>query len=83
MFSVQFNHWKKLQDNRDKMIVESPPMGIDPLPTDSRHVGEIDSAFVFSYNWGVLQQKVALKNVGLTKEVMRTLMPFQFVDTQM
>lgn len=64
------------------MVVESPPIGIEPLPTDSRHVGEIDSAFVYSYDWGVLQQKVNLKDVGLTKEILRTIMPFQFVATQ-
>lgn len=82
LVSVQFNHWEKLQDNGDKIVVESPPIGIEPLPTDSRHVGEIDSAFVYSYDWGVLQQKVNLKDVGLTKEILRTMMPFQFVATQ-
>lgn len=65
------------------MIVESPPLGIDPLPTDRKYAGVVDSAFVFSYDWGVLQQKVDLKEVGLSTEIMRTMIPFQFVATQM
>lgn len=63
--------------------MESPPNGIEPLPSDAKYSGEIDSAFVYSYDWSVLQQKVILKDVGLTKDVMRTIMPFQFVATQM
>lgn len=65
------------------MIVESPPLGIDALPTDRRFAGVVDSAFVFSYDWSVLQQIVDLKTVGLTNDVLRTIMPFQFVATQM
>lgn len=80
---VQFDHWQKLQDKADKIIVESPPLGIDRLPTDPKYAGMNDSAFVFSYDWSVLQQKVNVKDVGLTKEIMRTMMPFQFVATQM
>ncbi len=79
---VQFNHWQKLQDNADRIIVETPPVGIEPLPADPRYSSMVDSAFVFSYDWGALQQKVNLKDVGLTKDVMRSIMPFQFVATQ-
>ncbi|KAJ6632733.1 F-box only protein 6 [Pseudolycoriella hygida] len=79
----QFDYWQKLQDGADRIIVESPPIGIDPVPTDAEFMGENDSAFVYSYDWGVLQQKLNLKDVGLTKEIMRTIMPFQFTATQM
>lgn len=72
-----------MQNNGDTMTIESPPIGIEPLPTDPKYSGMMDSAFVYSYDWGVLQQKVILKDVGLTKEIMRTIMPFQFVATQM
>lgn len=79
----QFDHWERLQNGGNGIIVESPPIGIEPLPNDARYPGEVDSAFVYSYDWSVLQQKVILKEVGLTKEVMRTMMPFQFEATQM
>lgn len=79
----QFNHWSKLKDPADKMIVESPAVGIEPLPTDPRYKNVIDSAFVFSNDWGIMEQKVDLKEVGLTKEIMRAMIPFQFVSTQL
>lgn len=79
----QFAYWQKLQDHANNIIVESPPLGIEPLPKDPRYASVVDSAFVFSYDWGVLQQTVPVKQVGLTKEIMRTIIPFQFVATQM
>lgn len=83
MIPVSFSHWQKLQDNGDRIAVESPPIGAGPLPADPIYAGESDSAFAFSYDWGVLQQTIHLKTVGLTKQILRTLMPFQFVATQL
>ncbi|CAG7717148.1 unnamed protein product [Allacma fusca] len=80
---AQFTHWEKLQDGGDRIIIESPPGGISPLPINPDYASGIESAFVTSYGWSTIRQKIDLKEAGLTPEVMKAMIPFQFVCTPM
>lgn len=75
-----FDNWKKVSEHSgNKIVIESPPVGINALPLDSSYNEPIDSAFVTSYGWGEMRQKINLKKIGLSDKIMDLAIPFQFV----
>ncbi|CAG7721221.1 unnamed protein product [Allacma fusca] len=80
---AQFTHWEKIHDGGDKITVESPLAGISSLPANPDYASGVESAFVTWYGWSTIRQKIDLKEAGLTSEVMKAMIPFQFVCTPM
>lgn len=74
-----FKHWKRIESFGQKCIIEKPPVGIDPLPRDLHYGGMVDSAFVTSFDWAELRQKISLSKVGLVPEIMEVMTPFNFI----
>ncbi|CAG7721222.1 unnamed protein product [Allacma fusca] len=83
VWEPQFTHWEKIHDGGDKITVESPLAGISSLPANPDYASGVESAFVTWYGWSTIRQKIDLKEAGLTSEVMKAMIPFQFVCTPM
>lgn len=45
----QYEHWKILRNPRDKFVIESIPVGADPLPCDIKDFNGRTSCFATSY----------------------------------
>jgi len=73
-----FRNWEKFH-NHDSFIIESPPVGIVGLPIDPMDVYPVNRAFVTSFTWGGLQQKIYFNKIGLTPKLIRLMEPFDFV----
>jgi len=69
-----FKNWKKLESFNNTFIIESPPVGINSLPPKTYYHEKVDSAFVTSYSWIELHQKICLP-----PKLMDLLVPFDFV----
>ena len=78
-----FNNWVIVRAGGDRFTVETPPVGIQALPSDPRYDGLNDSAFVTSFQWCIQEQTIDLWEAGLTPAVMMTMVPFQMICVEM
>ena len=78
-----FDNWVVVRAGGERFVVEAPPMGIPPLPSDPRYDGLNDSAFVTSFQWCIQKQTIDLWDAGLTPAVMMTMVPFQMTCVEM
>lgn len=82
-YAERFENWVILRAGGNRLKIETPPVGIPPLPTHPMYNGLNDSAFVTSFEWCCQEQKVDLWKAGLTPAVMMTMVPFQFQCVEM
>lgn len=75
----KFEHWIKLEDGGDRLKIEDPPIGCNPIPSNVPDFNGATSCFVTSYTTSAKVQMIDLK-CNLSRYIVKKYKPHIYVS---